>query len=140
MTKKRLEKIFITGNSQKALITLRIALCTMDFIGTIIKPFTNKQFVLSILIISSIGIYVFADIIFAVWFVHPFFSGYERVYLMVVNWIIHPNKDVFDKHLTHLQNVTNRYFTYFIQYSMKFFDRCANQINEIVFFINCSIN
>lgn len=75
---------------------------------------------------------MFPQLIFFIWFVNPFFCGYERVYSFAIDGFLLPNKDRVQRVLEYMHEKQYRYLTYTVQYLMKVFDSGVKQINEFV--------
>lgn len=82
------------------------------------------------------NVLLFLKLCFSIWFVHPYFSGYEHVYSLVVDRFILPHKDRIQEYLNYLHDMQYRYLTFAIQYIMNFFDSCVKQVNELVRYLS----
>ena len=70
--------------------------------------------------------------VFSLWLVHPFFSGFERVYDYWINKRLLPVQEQVDHILSVMREWNWRWVTIVVQYVMLFFDKSVAQINEIV--------
>ena len=85
-----------------------------------------------VLILCRFGNFAIPKLLFFIWFVHPYFKGYEIVYSFVIQQCILPNQERIANCLQFFRETQYRYLTYVVQYVMNFFDSCIKQINELV--------
>lgn len=78
------------------------------------------------------GLGLEVHLVFSLWLVHPFFSGFERVYDYWINKRLLPVQEQVDHILSVMREWNWRWVTIVVQYVMLFFDKSVAQINEIV--------
>lgn len=71
-------------------------------------------------------------LVFSLWLVHPFFSGYQRVYVFWITSRLETIRGSIEHFLQVMREENWRWVTYVVQYIMRLFNQCINQVNDIV--------